>query len=162
MGKKGNQAELEVARQLEPWWRQFEPNATFVRTPRSGGWTQGRDLFDARGDLMVKGAPRFPWLVEVKRREKWSLQNFEEGRACPVWGWWVKACDDADKAGRQPMLWTRQNRREWIVIVAERGRRLRVADFVWASAPRTLVSAGCSHPVGFWADRFLATSPRTW
>ena len=160
MKKKGNKAELEVARILEPWWRQLEPEATFVRTPRSGGWTQGRDLFDARGDLMVKGAPRFPFLVEVKRREKWSLENFEEGKPCPVWGWWVGACRDAEHAKRRPMLWTRHNRREWIVLVPETGKG--GSDFVWGSAPAALIRARSVHPMGFWADRFLATHPRRW
>lgn len=161
MGKKGNTAELEVARILEPWWRQLEPEATFVRTPRSGGWTQGRDLFDARGDLMVKGAPRFPWCVEVKRRESWSLDNFEHGRACPVWGWWIRACEDAKQAGRLPMMWTRQNRRPWIVIVAATMGRQPAADITWPNGVDAL-DGKASHPIAFWFDRFLATNPRRW
>lgn len=151
--KKGNKAELEVARILEPWWRRLERTAVFVRTPRSGGWTQGRDLFDARGDLMCKGAPLFPWLVEVKRREKWTLQNFEDGKPCPVWGWWEKASDDAVKAARRPMLWIRHNRRPWIVLVPA---ETVASDFAW-SPLRVRIQ-----PMGFWADRFLETHPRIW
>lgn len=161
MGKKGNTAELEVARILEPWWRQLEPEAAFVRTPRSGGWTQGRDLFDARGDLMVKLAPRFPWCVEVKRREAWSLQNFEDGRSCPVWGWWEQSCNDAFIAKRVPMLWFRQNLRPWIVVVPMLlvdHRKIGKPDFMWTAAvPGTGV-----WPIALWEDRFLATHPRDW
>lgn len=144
---------------LEPWWRELEPKATFVRTPRSGGWTQGRDLFNARGDVMVQHAPRFTWCVEVKRREAWSLQNFEEGRACPVWNWWEHACEDAAKAVQTPMLWMRQSRRPWIVVVpmmSIRDYRKVRADFIWNG------SVPGSHPVAFWEDTFFATHPRDW
>lgn len=164
MGKKGNQAELEVARLIEPWWRQLEPEASFVRTPRSGGWTQGRDLFDARGDLCVKNAPRFPWCVEVKRRERWSLVNFELGRKCPVWGWWERASHDAACASRAPMLWIRQNRRRWIVVLPEnRGWALpRMADFAWEVTPPFDPEGRTPHPFAFWVDKFLETRPAAW
>lgn len=158
---KGPKAELEVARLLEPWWRQLEPGATFVRTPRSGGWTQGRDLFDARGDLCVKGAPRFPWLVEVKRREAWSLSNFELGRACPVWGWWERANHDAACAGRTPMLWIRHNRRPWIIVVSEYLSKKMFPDFAWDCLPFDRES-NIAWPRAFWLDKFLGSHPRRW
>lgn len=162
MSNKGNDAEREVAALLQEWWRQLEPVATFVRTPRSGGWLAGRDLFDARGDLMVKEAPRFPWCVEVKRRERWSLLFFEQGRRCPVWQWWGQACADARQAGKDPMLWVRQNRRPWIVVVpALLGSALpRMADFAWENVLPLPVEA--LHPRAFWVDKFLGIHPRRW
>lgn len=163
MSDKGSKAEREVATILQEWWRQLEPGATFVRTPRSGGWLAGRDLFDARGDLMVKLAPRFPWCVEVKRRERWDLQNFEEGRPTAIWAWWAQACRDAEKAGRRPMLWARQNLRDWIVIVPAELKRISWRsgpDFTWPNGLPGL--SDVPHPMGYWSDKFLATHPRRW
>lgn len=157
---KGPKAELEVARLLESWWRQLEPGATFVRTPRSGGWMSGRDLFDARGDLMVKGARLFPWCVEVKRREGWSLANFELGRACPVWRWWERASADAALVRRTPMLWIRHNRRPWIVVVPEHPGKV-FPDFAWDSLPFDPESRP-PLPRAFWIDKFLGSHPRRW
>jgi hypothetical protein len=161
---KGNKAEREVAALLQGWWRQLEPEALFVRTPLSGGWVQGRDIFQARGDLMVKGAPRFPWLVEVKRREQGALLNFELGRRHPAWGWWERTSADAALAGRTPMLWFRRNQQEWIVVVpALLGRAIpRMADFAWENALPFDPEFNVPHPRAFWADKFLGTHPRRW
>ena len=165
MGRdKGNKAELEVARLLQDWWRQLEPNALFVRTPLSGGWLAGRDHFQARGDLMTKEAPLFPWLVEVKRRERWTLQNFEQGKRTAVWDWWWHACEDAKNAGREPMLWFRKNGQRWIILVPEERNRLsrRLADFTWDGDLPGPRGAAWRYPKGFWEDRFLSIHPRQW
>jgi hypothetical protein len=163
--------EREVAALLQGWWRQLEPEAVFIRSPLSGGWVQGRDLFDARGDLLVKNAPRFPWVVECKRREAWDLQNFEDGRPTAVWKWWLQAARDADKAGRRPMLWFRQNLRPWVVLVpAELGKITwkSAPDFSWPSGLPGLETKRANaawqppHPMGYWADKLLATHPRRW
>lgn len=162
MGRdKGNKAELEVARLIAPWWQQLEPGALFIRTPLSGGWLSGRDSFDARGDLMVKGAPRFPWLLEVKRREAWSLQNVEDGLASPVWGWWRKACSDAIAAKRLPMLWARQNHGEWLVFLPPATRAPK-PDLTWDCGAMRQRSVGQWSPVAYWADKLLASHPSKW
>lgn len=157
--RKGNEAELEVAKLIQPWWRRLDPGAIFVRTPRSGGWTQGRDVFDARGDLMSKTTARFPWCVEVKRREAWSFDVFLAGDASPVWKWWFGACFDAQQARLHPMLWVRQNRRPWVVLLRRDQRsRMPNPEFCWSgwSDPRA------PQPAGYFADRLLAMDPRIW
>lgn len=111
MGRnKGNAAEREVARKLEAWWVKVEPEAKFVRTPLSGGWStpQVRRDFRASGDIMTT-AERFPFAVEVKRREGWSLATFVAGKRSPVWGWWREAQAEAAELRAEPMLWIRRN-----------------------------------------------------
>lgn len=118
--RKGNSGELEVITYLQPWWRRLEPEAAFVRTPRSGGWgstkTQG---FKARGDVMVDPdtCKLFPFSVEVKRREAWSPEVFLSGRKSPAWSWWAQTCKAADGDGQRPMLWFRRNREAWWVMI---------------------------------------------
>lgn len=62
-------------------------------------------------------ARRFPFAVEVKRREGWSWRELLAGRRSPVWGWWDQACKQADEAHADPMLWFRHNREEWTVMM---------------------------------------------
>jgi hypothetical protein len=118
---KGNVAEREVAALIQDWWQQIEPGCLFCRTPSSGGWQgpQLREAFKASGDLMCT-AERFPFAVEVKRREGWCWRNVERGMPSPVWGWLAQAKTAADEMGKQPMLWFRKSREGWRVMMPER------------------------------------------
>jgi len=114
--KKGPTAELEVRRLLVEWWRKLEPGIEITRTPGSGGWRHAVK-WGAKADLMIKDAPRFPFGIEVKRREGWSPRELFAGRPSPVWAWWVKTCQDAqENGGTVPMLWFRRNREPWLVM----------------------------------------------
>lgn len=116
--QKGNGAEREVAALIKAWWRQVEPKAEFVRTPLSGGWGGPtiRAGFRASGDLMTD-AKLFPFTVEVKRREAFSLERLVEGKSSPVWGWWRQAQTQAVEMKAIPMLWLRRNREPWRVML---------------------------------------------
>jgi hypothetical protein len=131
--RKGSAGELEVAKRMEAWWRQLEPGCTFKRTPGSGGWSHGaaRRDFRTSGDL-VTTATRFPWTVEVKRREV-SFRNFYAGRPSPVWTWWLQAQAQAAEAGLEPMLLFRRNREPWHMLLR--------ADYLdgFATAPRLTI-----------------------
>lgn len=119
MGKeKGNGGEREVAKQLAEWWHEREVGGEpvlFVRTPLSGGWAYGA-AFKARGDLMTN-APSFPFSVEVKREQAWALEVLMKGQPSPVWKWWRQCQRDARATNSEPMLWFRQNRRPWLVMM---------------------------------------------
>ena len=112
--RKGANAEREVARLLEQWWKQLEPGCRFVKTPLSGGWSgpSVRADFQTSGDLTTT-AKRFPWTIEVKRREMWALDRLLAGRPSPVWKWWLQACTQAAEAKRDPVLWFRKSREPW-------------------------------------------------
>lgn len=131
--KKGNIAEREVAKLLEGWWAHVEPECKFVRTPLSGGWggPQIRVGFKASGDLMTT-AEKWPWTVEVKRREAWSWGQFIKGRPSPVWKWWEQSLVQGVEAGLEPMLWVRQSRKPWAVLLRRRDAfRRRLLGRVW-------------------------------
>lgn len=135
--RKGNAAEREIAQTLEEWWQRHEQGVQFVRTPLSGGWSSAkvRGEFRASGDLMTTSAT-FPFVVEVKRREAFSMERFLEGRQSPVWGWWAQACTAAKEQQGRPLLWLRKNGEPW-ALALETGlegalvqRRLLGARFV--------------------------------
>lgn len=118
---KGSRAELEVARLCEQWWRRLEPDCVFRRTPASGGLrgVGGRHdaaLFNMAGDLMTT-AKRWPWTVEVKRRERFSVPNVLLGKPSPVWRWFEQCRRDAEAEGLQPMLWFRKSGDRWRVLL---------------------------------------------
>lgn len=121
--RKGAKAERDIAAKLQEWWSQYEQTGTdgkpivFVRTPRSGGWIGARAAFKACGDVMTN-APSFPFVVEVKRREGWSFENWRKNPTdSPVRGWWEQACAAADEQGGIPMLLFRRNRSKWLVLI---------------------------------------------
>jgi hypothetical protein len=117
---KGKRGENQVAKLLEPWWGQFEPGVKFKSTPQSGGWAspEVRAHFKTAGDLVTTGEA-FPFTVEVKYREAYSEKTYEAGKACPVWGWWQQAIDQAREENGVPMLWFRKNHKPWTVLVPE-------------------------------------------
>lgn len=118
---KGNGGEREVAKLLMAWWAIVNPEAHFVRTPSSGGWQSApvRAGFRASGDIMTDD-PAFPFTIEAKRRESWSMRAFVSGFRSPIWGWWTQACRQGEEAKLTPMVWLRKNRmKHWIVLVPE-------------------------------------------
>jgi hypothetical protein len=183
-GAKGNGGEREVARKLEPWWRKVEPTATFIRTPQSGGWStvQVRQEFRASGDIMTTGI-RFPFAVEVKRREGWSPANFVAGKKSPVWGWWREAQVEAAELGAEPMLWVRKNaerrrgkgsgggtlpplwtvllRRDYVLELCKAGSgNVITPDIFWhVDTLGVGVDIGDAMPVGFVEHSLLGTDP---
>ncbi|MDP6719756.1 MAG: hypothetical protein QGF59_13935, partial [Pirellulaceae bacterium] len=114
---KGNAAEREVAKLVQQWWHKLESGCRFVRTPLSGGWggPSLRAEFRASGDLMTT-AKQWPFGVEVKRREGWSMRNLRQAKASPVWKWWEQTQDAAAEMDAEPMLWFRKNRMPWYVM----------------------------------------------
>lgn len=117
---KGNAAEREVAKLVQAWWRRFEPECEFIRTPLSGGWggPKLRGEFGAAGDLMTT-AKFFPLVIEVKRREGWAWTRLlEASRPSPVWNWWGQAQTQALEMNKVPSLWIRKNREKlWHVMI---------------------------------------------
>lgn len=117
---KGSKAEREVAELVQAWWRLLEPEAEFARTPMSGAWRGASD--QARSDLQLVGdlmtnARRWPFVVEVKRREGWCPDRFVSGKKSPAMAWWEGCCEDARTAGKEPILFARRSRMPWLVVI---------------------------------------------
>lgn len=162
--RKGNSAEIEVAKFIEPWWRQIDPACKFVRTPLSGGWgntksgftSPVRVGFKASGDLMTN-AILFPWSVEVKRREAWTWDNVLRSKPSPVWDWWRRTQADAREASLEPMLWLRRSREPWRIFVRkEFVIHVPIVKFGWTNA--WPLSRGVE-PVCILATDLLAQNP---
>jgi hypothetical protein len=152
--RKGKAGEREVARLLEEWWGKVEAGVKFRSTPLSGGFSSPdvRGAFEISGDLMTT-ALTFPYTIEVKHRESWSLKNLETGRKSPVWGWWNQCQVAAAEEEKIPMLWFRKNRMPWRIIVPEYNAPLDVeCSIAWKEDFSFDVGA---HPVCFMASDFL-------
>lgn len=171
--QKGSRCEREVAGIIQTWWSQLEPNCEMVRTPLSGGWGNAkvRGEFKASGDLMTT-AKRFPFVVEVKAREGWSLKNMMNGKRSPVWGWWRQSITAAqEQEGGIPMLWVTQkaNRKPgqtsfpWLVIAPAAwvaARTLLAPDVTFPSPSLLGVNYGGHRPVLYFADRLISMHPK--
>jgi hypothetical protein len=108
--RKGREAEREVARLCQAWWRRLDPECEFARTPLSGGWSGPtvRAHFRASGDLMTT-SDNWPFTVEVKRRECWNVDRLFKGLSSPAWAWWRQAVEQALEESGVPMLWARKS-----------------------------------------------------
>ena len=114
-----------------------------------------RAEFKAASDIMTTAA-RFPWCVEVKRREGWSWTTLMSNRPSPIWKWWEQSKKDARVVALAPMLWFRHNREPWAIVlqdepagVAERwllrlnrGVVVMRAEGLLAVPPATLLQSG--------------------
>lgn len=166
--QKGSKAEREVAGKFRDWWGAVEPGE-FVRTPLSGGWggVQTRAGFRASGDLMTT-APRFPFSVEVKRREGWSLPVLIAGRKSPVWGWWGQAIGQAKEMTCTPLLIFRKNREPWRVLIPFVAARDVIPHERWEACwvPSDLRERGVDTagvlPVLVSADVFFSSPASAW
>jgi hypothetical protein len=139
----------------------LEPGCRFVKTPLSGGWGSPdvRFAFKTSGDL-VTTARRFPFAVEVKFRQQWSIGRLFEGKPCPVWAWWRQAQVAAAEQGGLPALWVRKARSmsDWLVLLPDSLELPIAADVVWAGLGR--VDYGMILPRAYFSRRLLAVHPR--
>lgn len=127
--RKGAEGERETAELLQKWWSRLEPGCIFKRTPLSGGWAspEARAGFKTSGDVITT-AERWPWCVEIKRREGWSFDSLIAGHArSPVYGWWEQARTAAREIGAAPLLLFRQSRQPWYALTPCEGNRLATA-----------------------------------
>ena len=163
---KGRRAEREVAKLLADWWHPVEKNCEFKPTPLSGGWG-GRDggvhvraHFKASGDLMTT-AVRFPFTVEVKHRQSWSMRNLIAGRPTPVWDWWLQAERQAAEESGLAMLWFRKNNVPWMVAMPPAGNLPIDPDLYVSKGILQMsgVELGEQTPTFVYADRLLEIDP---
>jgi hypothetical protein len=175
--RKGNSAELEVARMVEFWWLQLslEQQASpdghpceFIRTPSSGGWATRR----VRGNYRVAGdigttSDSWPFTVEVKRRERWTLRTLVKGQSSPVWSWWQQCATASEEESGIPMLWLRRNKMPWMVLLPEdvAGPILGItnSDIYWPDRETVALHQTTGiHPIGYLADKLVKSDPRPW
>lgn len=106
-------AEAEVAKQLQTWWREREPDCVFAKASETL-----RPGFRPKGNV-VTTARRFPFAVVVRNQPGWTVERLSSGEPCTVWEWWAQALDEALELGIEPMLWFTMNGEPWRVLVRE-------------------------------------------
>lgn len=112
--RKGNRAELHVAKKLEEWW-----GTPFVRTPGSGGFATVNKSVDLNlvGDV-VTDDPTFPFSVEVKNAENWKLSQLLTSDKAPLWEYWEQTVEQASRETRIPLLvFTKNYQPYWVMTL---------------------------------------------
>lgn len=108
---KGNRGELDVAKMFSLWSGEL-----VRRTPMSGGWSNAK--FGVTADLVCSNK-KFPFHVEVKHREGWTLDDLVTGARTEhdksIVQWW-KQCTESCPNGKLPVLVFRRNRQPWLVM----------------------------------------------
>lgn len=107
---KGSNYELTIAKILTKWW-----GAPFHRVPASGGlhWSSSMNV---AGDIVTIPEAGFPFVVECKKREEWTLENaFLNNK--DIKSWWAQVVGDARETGKIPILIFSRNRAEDFVML---------------------------------------------
>lgn len=127
--RKGAAWELKVAKVIGEWW-----GGTFRRTPQSGGWHKGdgEGKGKLRGDLVQMDGPPFPFSVECKATEGWSLDTFlRDPTRSELARHLQQTWEGAEDEGKVPMLIAKRNLRPPVVFMP-------VDEAVACSCPMTI------------------------
>lgn len=101
--KKGSNFERKVARLLTQWC-----GVEFHRTPGSGSLHWGKDT-RVRGDIVPPIDFYFPFSVEVKKHEGWSIEQILNYKG-EFFSWWGQCVHDALETNKTPLLVFSKNR----------------------------------------------------
>lgn len=113
---KGARGEGQVCTLLKKWW-----GSDFARTPSSGGFKtkKFREDWNAEGDIVTPDET-FPFSVEVKWQEEWSLDQLLTAPKTKIWDWWEQAKRET-ASDKLPLLVFKKNRNPWFVMMTENG-----------------------------------------
>lgn len=107
---KGSGYELKMAKKFGPWW-----GGTFHRVPGSGSLHWGDDNRVA-GDIAAPQGLDFPFVIECKKHEGWTMDNVLLNTGDPR-GWWEQVVTDARRVKLVPMLIFSRNRAKDYVMI---------------------------------------------
>ena len=111
---KGNRGERQVKDLLQKWWK-----SDFAKTPSSGGFKtkKFREEWNAEGDVVTPD-PTFPFSVEVKWQEDWTLDQILTSPKTKVWDWWEQAKRETSEE-KHTLLVFKKNRQPWFMMTRE-------------------------------------------
>jgi len=94
--RKGSNNERAMAKKFESWWG----SGSWARTPMSGGWATAavREDFQTCGDIITT-ARDFPFCVELKKHEGWTLDQVIHNDKCIVFDWWKQVTAETPSYG---------------------------------------------------------------
>jgi len=109
---KGGRGERAAAKEFRPWW-----GTDFARTPGSGGFAtqRFRDDWNAAGDLVTPD-PTFPFCVEVKWVEDWTLEQLLRNDGCLVYQWWQQVQGECPQ-DKLPLLVFKKNQHPFYCMI---------------------------------------------
>ena len=114
MGKmsktKGAGYELKIAKFLTSWW-----GGNFSRVPASGGLHWGTDQRVA-GDIVPPPEADFPFVIECKKREEWTMDHVVLDIGEPR-KWWEQVVSDSRRTKQTPILIFARNRSKNFVMI---------------------------------------------
>ncbi|AYP68623.1 hypothetical protein EalM132_00111 [Exiguobacterium phage vB_EalM-132] len=94
---KGNEYERKIAKSLSGWWGE-----QFQRTPASGG-LQWKNDNRVSGDIVTSVKSKFPFTVECKKREGWSIEQLVKETG-DIEKWWAQVIKDCERSSLRPLL----------------------------------------------------------
>lgn len=75
------------------------------------------DGWAVKGDVVCAPGIRFPFTVECKNVEDWSLDALFEGRASDIASWWSQcASQAAQNRGRPLLIFSRKRRENYVML----------------------------------------------
>ena len=149
--QKGNRGEYKVRDGLTKWW-----GASFRRTPSSGAYSTIHASNKDAGDVMCDD-PVFPFCVEVKNQEKWTMDQLLSP-TCKVWDWWVQAVEQSP-SDKTPLLCFTRNRQPIYVMI----NYSTFCDALFSNAfPMFEVRCNHQHVVVFKFEDLLGTPKDVW
>jgi Holliday junction resolvase len=107
---KGSGYERTVAKKFSEWW-----GGSFSRTPGSGSLHWGSDQRIA-GDIVPPQGMDFPFVIECKKHEGWTLENVFLNTGEPK-SWWQQVVTDARRVKMVPMLIFSRNRAKDFIML---------------------------------------------
>lgn len=118
---KGSTYELKIAKSLSAWW-----GHEFNRTPASGGLRWGAEN-NVAGDIVTPPTAMFPFVVECKKREGWTLENLFLNNT-EIKEWWHQVVDDCERVGKTPILIFSRNRANDYIAVPYQEKALEMFE----------------------------------
>lgn len=100
---KGSAYELKMAKSLSAWWGE-----DFHRTPNSGAWSSTHNSDMQAGDIITPEKAKFPFVVECKNHEGWTLENVIMNTGNHR-DWYEQVVGDALRVKKVPFLLFHRN-----------------------------------------------------
>lgn len=107
---KGKNFERKIAKELTSWW-----GYEFNSSPASGAlhWSSSNNV---AGDLVVPLEANFPFVIECKKHEDWTIENLFLNNK-DIKNWWAQVVGDAKEVHKTPILIFSRNRAKSFVTM---------------------------------------------
>jgi len=131
---KGQSAERRLAKLFSAWW-----GSEFFRTPGSGAFATkgfaGIDTSSMAGDLVTTDST-FPFCVESKKVEGWTLEQILTSNKTKIHSWWEQTVRECPPDKVPLLVFTKNHSPVYCMLSSTHNR------FHWMTQPRWQALAG--------------------